>query len=94
VLLASPTNIRLGWKDLPGNNCSSLQTFVNYGRKKLYNIGPWSRFNETFFGINLLNFLEPALFHDNIEHVYDYDMVQLTEMSFFKKSFIRSSQQF
>ncbi len=34
--LALPTNIRLGWKGLPGTNT------VNYVRKKFYIIGPWS----------------------------------------------------
>jgi hypothetical protein len=34
-----PTNIRLGWKDIHFN---LFRTFVNYGRKKCYNIGPWT----------------------------------------------------
>jgi hypothetical protein len=37
--LASPTNIRQGWKSLPGTN-TLLQKSVNYGQKKFYNIGP------------------------------------------------------
>jgi hypothetical protein len=41
-ILALPTNIRLGWKGLPVTNPRSLlRAFVNYGRKKFYNIGPW-----------------------------------------------------
>ncbi len=43
-LLPLPTNIRLGWKSLPGNkHFSFLRTLVNYGRKKFYNIGPRSQ---------------------------------------------------
>jgi hypothetical protein len=38
-LLASPTNIRLGWKGKPGTNTSLLQNSVNYGRKKFYITG-------------------------------------------------------
>jgi hypothetical protein len=33
--------VRVGWKSLPGTKHSSLlQKFVNYGRKKFYNIVP------------------------------------------------------
>jgi hypothetical protein len=32
----SLTNIRLGWKGLPGKNTSLLQKSVNYSRKKFY----------------------------------------------------------
>ncbi len=32
-------NIRLDWKGLKATNTSFLRTFVNYGRKKLNNIG-------------------------------------------------------
>jgi len=39
-LLDLPANIRLGWKSL-------LRTFVNYGRKKFYNIG------HTFFYLDV-----------------------------------------
>ncbi len=34
-------NIRQGWNGLPGTNANLLQKFVNYCRKKVYNIGPW-----------------------------------------------------
>jgi hypothetical protein len=38
-LLALPANIRLEWEGLPGTKHSSLlQTFVNYGPKKFYNV--------------------------------------------------------
>jgi hypothetical protein len=38
-LLTLPTNIRLGWKGLPGIKCSSLlRKFISYGRKKFYTI--------------------------------------------------------
>jgi hypothetical protein len=46
---ALPTNIRLSWKGLPGKNSSLLRTFVNYGRKKFCNIGPWRQFIKYFF---------------------------------------------
>jgi hypothetical protein len=43
-LLAFPTNIGLFWKGMPGTNTLAyyyvLQKFVNYSRKKFYNIGP------------------------------------------------------
>jgi hypothetical protein len=45
-LLALPTNIRLGWKGLPGINALALfKNFVNYVRKKFYRIGSrlWSQ---------------------------------------------------
>ncbi len=35
--LALIASIRLGWKSYPGTKTS---LFVNYGRKKFYNIGP------------------------------------------------------
>jgi len=38
--LALPTNDRLGWKGLPEPIPSFLRTFVNYGRKEFYNLGP------------------------------------------------------
>jgi hypothetical protein len=36
---------------------SLLRTFVNYSRKKFYNIGPWNQRNKTFYGRNFLMFL-------------------------------------
>ncbi len=42
ILLSSN---RLDWKGLPGAKTLAYyehSTFVNYGRKKFYNIGPWS----------------------------------------------------
>jgi len=40
---ALPTNIRLDWKGLPqGDTLAFYKTFVNYGCKKFYNIGPCS----------------------------------------------------
>ncbi len=47
-LLASPTNIRLGWKSLPDKHSSLLRKPVNYGRKKFYNTGPWCQFHQYF----------------------------------------------
>ncbi len=38
-LLALPTNIRLGWKGLPGTKTSSLRKPVNYDLKKFYSTG-------------------------------------------------------
>jgi hypothetical protein len=38
LALALPTNIRLGWKGLPGTN--TLQKSVNYVSKKFYSTGP------------------------------------------------------
>jgi hypothetical protein len=39
-ILALPTNIRLGWKGMPGTKHSSLlQTFVNYDLKSLISLG-------------------------------------------------------
>ncbi len=44
-LLALPTNIRLTLDKLErlerDKHFSLLRTFVNYGRKKFYNVGPW-----------------------------------------------------
>ncbi len=40
-LLASPTNIRLGWKGLPRAN--TLAYYINYSRKKIYSSGPWTK---------------------------------------------------
>jgi hypothetical protein len=34
------TDIRLGWKSLPATNSGLLRKFVNYSRKRFYNIGP------------------------------------------------------
>jgi hypothetical protein len=39
-LLALSANNRLGWKVLPGANAPTFTKIRNYGRKKLYNIGP------------------------------------------------------
>jgi hypothetical protein len=36
---ALPTNIRQGWKGLPGTNTSLLQKSVNYGCKKFMTLG-------------------------------------------------------
>jgi hypothetical protein len=48
-LVALPTNIRLDRKSLPRTKNSSLfGTFVIYGRKKLYNIGPWNLIKKLF----------------------------------------------
>jgi hypothetical protein len=41
-LLALPTKIILVLKGLKRRNTSLLRKFVNYGRKKFYNIWPWS----------------------------------------------------
>ncbi len=50
MALASLANIRLGWKKLGVDKHSSLlQIFVNYGRKKFYNIRPWRKCYETFY---------------------------------------------
>ncbi len=52
-LLALPTNIRLGWKRNVGDKHSSLlQKFINYGQKKFYNIGPFSRVSTTSFPVD------------------------------------------
>jgi hypothetical protein len=40
-LLASPTNIRLGWKAMEGTNTSLLHKSVNYGCKQFYSMGFW-----------------------------------------------------
>ncbi len=40
--LASPTNIRLGWKGFPEANTSFLRKSVNYGHKKFYSASPGS----------------------------------------------------
>jgi len=38
-----PTNIRLGWKGLPGTSALPYyKKVVTYGRKEFYNIGPRS----------------------------------------------------
>jgi hypothetical protein len=39
-LLALPTNIIIIWKGLAVKHSRLLQTFVYYGCKKFYNIGP------------------------------------------------------
>jgi hypothetical protein len=39
-VVALPTNIKLGWKGLPGTSTSLLQKSVNYGCKKFYSTGP------------------------------------------------------
>jgi hypothetical protein len=39
LALALHSNIRLGWKGLPGTN--TLANYKHYGRIKFYNIGPW-----------------------------------------------------
>jgi hypothetical protein len=48
-LLASPANIKLGWKGLQGTN--ALAYSVNYRQKKFYNIGPWIHCYKTLFVI-------------------------------------------
>ncbi len=47
----------LGWKDLSGTNSSLLRIFVNYGREKFYNIGPWVECNISFYVRNLRIFV-------------------------------------
>jgi hypothetical protein len=39
-VVALPTNIKLGWKGLPGTSTSLLQKSVNYGCKSFYSTGP------------------------------------------------------
>jgi hypothetical protein len=39
-LQASPTNIRLGWKGLPGTNSSLFERFKSFKEKKCYEYGP------------------------------------------------------
>jgi hypothetical protein len=39
-VVALPTNIKLGWKGLPGTSTSLLQKYVNYGYKMLYSTPP------------------------------------------------------
>ncbi len=46
---ALPTTIRLGLSSTGPNILSLLWTSVNYGRKKLYNIGHWSHPNRASF---------------------------------------------
>ncbi len=41
-LLASTTNIRLGWKGLPETNTLLLRKSINYGRNKFYYTDPRS----------------------------------------------------
>ncbi len=55
-LLASSTNIRLGWKGSPGT--STLAYYENYGRKKFYS-REVSRglYYKTFYGRNLRIFV-------------------------------------
>jgi hypothetical protein len=43
-----PTNIKLGWKGLPGANPSLLRNFLNFVRKTFYSIGPWGQCYKTF----------------------------------------------
>jgi hypothetical protein len=40
ILLAIPTDLRLGCRVLPGTYTSLLQKIANYGPKKFYNVGP------------------------------------------------------
>ncbi len=50
-VLAISSNIRKGWKCLQGKKHSTLlQTVVNYGRKKFYDIIPsWAKCSKTVF---------------------------------------------
>ncbi len=53
VAQALLTNIKLGWKGLPGTSTLIyLQTLVNYCRQKFYNIGPWGQSYKTFYGFS------------------------------------------
>ncbi len=36
---------------------SLLRTFVNYGRRKFCNIGPWDQWHKTFYGRNLQTYV-------------------------------------
>ncbi len=61
-LLASPTNIRLGWKrNVADKHSSLLQKFVNYGQKKLYS--HWSRtyFIKLFTSVIIMVAIRPGL---------------------------------
>jgi hypothetical protein len=40
-LLALLTDIRLGWKGLPGTNVLASYEVTTYVRKKFYSIDPW-----------------------------------------------------
>ncbi len=70
--MAISTNIRLGWKGLQETKHSSfLWKFVNYVRKKFYNIVPMFQSYKTFYG--KLQIFEKARvfasgkpFHDSI----------------------------
>jgi len=44
MLLALPTNTRLGWKGLPGTNTLAYYKSVNYGRNKFYDTAPLTEF--------------------------------------------------
>jgi hypothetical protein len=37
------TNIKLGWKRLPGQTLYPIWTISKLSRKKFYNIGPWTQ---------------------------------------------------
>ncbi len=66
-LLALPAIIRLGWKGLLGTNalayCENSEItdrigkFVNYGQKKVYNIGPRTQCYRIYYDSNLLMFI-------------------------------------
>jgi hypothetical protein len=45
-LQALPINSRLSWTSVQGT--SLLRKFVNYDRKRFYNIGPWTQRYKTF----------------------------------------------
>ncbi len=48
------TNLEKLAKD---KHSSLFQTFVKYGRKKFYKIGPWGLYYKTFYGGNLRIFV-------------------------------------
>ncbi len=56
--LALSSNIRLGWKALPGINTQAYyEKSVTYARKKVYNIGPRIQCYKTFYGRYLRMFI-------------------------------------
>jgi hypothetical protein len=52
MLLALPTNIRLGWKGLQGTNTSILQTLINYGHKDFITLCPDVKFAKLYLFVS------------------------------------------
>jgi hypothetical protein len=73
-LLALPTNIRLGWKSLPGANTLAFHENSQLSRKKFYNIGYRVKFK---------------ILRDVLVEAWQVDEIECSDICTFKNESVR-----